>query len=162
MSDFSKKEVQAKFSELLPIIDQKLKDGGKVTFTPYGVSMIPLLVPGRDGVTIETPKRDLKKNDIVFYRRKNGQFVLHRVEAVKRDQTFVLRGDNQLRKEYGVEKANILGVVSEIKRGEKTLNLDGAGYKTYIKILRHLYRAFLWGKFLIKKSGKKIIGLIKK
>ena len=87
MSDFSKKEVEAKFLELLPIIDQKLKDGGKVSFTPYGISMMPLLFPGRDSVTIETPKRDLRKNDIVFYRRKNGQFVLHRVESVKKDQS---------------------------------------------------------------------------
>ncbi len=162
MNDFSKKEVEAKFSELLPIIDQKLKDGGKVTFTPYGISMIPLLVPGRDSVTIEIPKRDLKKNDIVFYRRKNGQFVLHRVESVKKDQSLVLRGDNQLKKEYGLDKSYILAVVTEIKRGEKTLDLDGAGYKAYTKILRHLYRAFLWVKVPIKKFAKRILRLIKK
>ena len=95
--------------------------------------MLPLLVQGRDSVVLK--RRDgipAKKHDIAFYRRKNGQFVLHRVMRICSDGTYVMCGDNQCVLEKGIEPSQIIAYVSEIYRKEKKLHLEGAGYSLYV------------------------------
>ena len=66
----------ADYDETIRIV---LDSGGEFTVYPKGTSMLPLIRQGRDSVTLAKPSAPLKRGDIAFYLRDNGQYVLHRV-----------------------------------------------------------------------------------
>ena len=80
------------FQELLPLIREQLAQGGSVRIAPNGTSMLPMLRQGMDTVVLSPVPERLQKYDIPFYRRDNGQFVLHRITAV--GETYACIGDN--------------------------------------------------------------------
>jgi len=120
------------YSELEPIIREKLALGAEVTIQPKGTSMLPLIRQGLDEVILKLPEGRLKKYDIPFYKRKNGQFVLHRIVKVRRND-YVLCGDNQTAWEYGITDDMIIGVVCGIKRDGKIIRNDNREYLKYCK-----------------------------
>jgi len=143
--------------ELYPIIKEQLESDGTVRIPITGTSMIPLLVWGRDSV--ELVKCDqAKKYDIIFYRRDNGQFVLHRIVGTN-DKGFILCGDNQWVKELGIEKRHIIGVVKSITRNGKIIDVENRMYKFYSKLwtaILPLRRYFLFViRRIIKPQNKK-------
>ena len=101
---------QILLSEVSPLMEEILKGGGKVSFTPRGNSMHPMLRNHLDKIILVQAPAKLKKYDIPLYRRHNGQFVLHRVVAVKEDG-YVLCGDNQIQREYGIRHHQVMAVV---------------------------------------------------
>ena len=155
MSKIPEKRVETKLEELMLVISERLETGGRVTFSPWGVSMLPLLAPGRDSVTLEKPNRTFLKNDMIFYRRANGQFVLHRIEKVKTDGMLVLRGDNQWYKE-SVNPINVLGIVVEFTRKGKVNKCRGFNYGFYVNVIRHIHRFGIFAKLAIGKIKRMI------
>lgn len=133
-------------SDAIDAIEEVLASGGEFNISPKGISMLPLIVENRDSVIL---KRDFvniaRKHDIAFYRRQNGQFVLHRVMKITKDNTYVMCGDNQNALEENVPASCIIGVVSKIVRNGKSVDLDGIVYSTYV---------FLWTKMFIRKPIK--------
>lgn len=117
--------------EILPIIEEVINAGGEISFTPNGNSMRPMLRTGEDTITLKAVNKPLKKFDLPLYRRENGQFVLHRVIG-KNKQGYIMRGDNQLVKEYGITDDNIIGVVTAFNRGGKAHSVNDFSYKLYI------------------------------
>lgn len=118
--------------EIYPVIKEKIDNGGTVQLPITGRSMRPLLVWGRDTVEIikcENPK----KGDIIFYLRDNGQFVLHRIIGTD-DNGYVLCGDNQWVKEYGIKDHNIIAVVRSITRKGKVFEVTNIPYRIYSNI----------------------------
>lgn len=115
--------------DLLPIIEEKLHLGGEVTINPGGISMEPLIKAGRDSVTLTLPS-ELKKYDVVLYRRKNGQFVLHRILGVE-DGNLIMCGDNQVVLEYGIKEADIIAKMSAVIRKNKKISVNSHLYKAY-------------------------------
>ena len=113
------------------IIREVLESGGEFRMYPHGTSMRPLLRQGIDSVVLEQLNRAPKKNDILFYQRQDGSYILHRVWEVT-DTGLTLVGDNQRMLEYGVTEAQIIGYVTRIYRGEKEINCDGLGYRVYL------------------------------
>ncbi len=128
MSDNVKKIA---IQELYPIIKEQLDNGGTVELPITGTSMLPLLVQGRDSVRL-APAEKVKINDIIFYRRDNGAFVLHRIIDID-SKGYVLCGDNQWVKEYGITDGNIIGVVVAITRDGKVFSVDDKKYVKYCK-----------------------------
>ena len=112
-----------RLEEIITIVEEKLKNGAAVTFSPDGVSMLPLIRPGQDSVTLSGTVKP-RVGDAVFYKRPSGQFVLHRIVA-KEEDAFVLSGDNQLALEKGVGEEWIIGIVTSVWRGKKELKRDG-------------------------------------
>lgn len=131
--------------ELYPIIKEQLENGGNIKLPITGTSMLPLLVQGRDFVVLKTCEK-AEINDIIFYRRDNGAFVLHRIIGVD-DNGYILCGDNQWVKEYGIKEHNIIGVVAEIHRNGKTIGVDD---KKYIKYYKRWLKLFPIRKPLIR------------
>lgn len=131
--------------EIYPIIKEQLGNGGTVNFTITGTSMLPLLVQGRDSVVL-SPAEEVKINDIIFYRRDNGAFVLHRIIGID-DKGYILCGDNQWVKEYGIRDHNIIGVVTEIKRDGKVFSVND---KKYVKYCNRWLKLFPIRKPLIR------------
>ena len=133
------KQNEIALSDAVDVIEEVLATGGTFRMMPKGTSMLPLIVQGRDSVVLTRCQEPAaKKNDIVFYRRANGQFVLHRVVRVEKDGTFRMRGDNQLLEEKGIEASQIIGVVSALYQGEKVLDLRSFRYRFYV-FLRSFY-----------------------
>ena len=113
------------------VIREVLASGGEFRLYPRGTSMLPLLRQGIDSVSLRLLNAAPKKNDILFYRRSNGAYVLHRVKKVT-DSGLVMWGDNQIVLEYGVAQNQIIGHVTRIFRGERELNCQGLNYRMYL------------------------------
>lgn len=122
-------------ADAIEVIEEILSGGGEFRMYPKGTSMLPLIVQGRDSVVLERNfECGAKKNDIAFYRRDNGQFVLHRVMRVSDDGTYVMCGDNQTALEYGIKREQIIGYVSRLYRGDKEFSLTSVRYKLYLLV----------------------------
>ena len=131
-------------SDTIDIIEEVIGSGGEFRLFPKGVSMRPLLVQGRDSVILRKRKGiPAKKHDIAFYKRLDGQFVLHRVMKIKKDGTYVMCGDNQFAFEEGIVPAQIIGYVSDIYRGEKKFSVRALKYRAYV---------FVWTKMPIRRT----------
>jgi hypothetical protein len=120
-------------SEVIDVIDEILSSGGEFRLFPKGTSMLPLLVQGVDSVVLKRREgTPVQKHEIAFYRRDNGQFVLHRVMKIRKDGTHIMCGDNQYKLEFGIRPDQILGYVSEIYKGDKPLGLHSLRYRIYV------------------------------
>ena len=104
-------------TEQLP---QLLQEAESVPLVISGSSMVPFLVHGRDTVYLSKVTQPLKKGDMIFYRRRGGQYVLHRICKV-RDGSYDLVGDGQVAIEHGIVPEQILAVVMAVRRKEKLL-----------------------------------------
>lgn len=100
--------------------------------TPIGTSMMPMIRERIDTVKLVKPKGSLRKYDVILYQRKDGTYVLHRIIGVKKD-SYVLCGDNQFIKEFGVTDDMIIGVVDGFYRGENYISNDNKEYIKYYK-----------------------------
>ncbi len=106
--------------------------------------MLPMLRQGVDTVVLSPVPEQLRKYDIPFYCRDNGQFVLHRIVAVGENYTCI--GDNQFELEPGVRKEQVIAVVSSFNRGGREIPVTSLGYRCYCRFwhysrpIRHLWR----------------------
>ncbi len=115
--------------------DVALKKDGKLVFSPHGTSMLPMIRGGQDIVVIFPVENGsaLAKYDVVFYKREDGTFVLHRIVSKKEDH-FLCCGDNQVWLEK-VDPSWIFGVlVGYYKDG---VYIDVKTNKQYLKYARH-------------------------
>lgn len=123
---------QYTYAMLEPIIIEKLNSGASITIQPKGTSMLPLIHQGRDEVILKKPTSRLKKYDIAFYKRASGQFVLHRIIKVRKND-YVICGDNQRDYEYNITDNMILAVVEKLIIDGKTIAVDDKEYLRYCK-----------------------------
>ena len=144
-------------AELMPLIEEQLKSGQSVRFSPKGVSMLPMLRQGRDQVMLTALHGSPKKYDILLYRRGNGSFVLHRV--VKTGDNYTCIGDNQFVCEKDIERDQIIAVVSSFRRDDREYSTTSLVYKVYCvlwhhsRFVRRLWRSL---RFRLKNLCRKI------
>ena len=69
-------------SEYDNLIREVLASGGEFRLYPHGTSMLPLIRQGIDSVALRTLNRPPQKLDILFYKRQDGSYILHRVKEV--------------------------------------------------------------------------------
>ena len=122
-------ERNVRFEELMPLIRERIAAGERVRFSPNGTSMLPMLRQGVDSVVLSPLPEKLKKYDLPFYQRENGQFVLHRVVVVGDKYTCI--GDNQFCFETGLDHSQMIGVVTAFTRGGREHSVDEPGYRIY-------------------------------
>ncbi len=126
--------------------EDALTRGGKLVYTCVGTSMLPMLRQRRDLVIIEKNVGRLKKYDVPLYRRDSGQYVLHRIVKVHAD-SYVLCGDNQWRREYGITDGQIIGVLTAFVRDGREISVTDKQYRLYVRLWCGLFwprAAFLW------------------
>ena len=133
---------RVKLEELLPIIEEKLSAGGTVVLPITGTSMLPLLVAGRDKVTLKSAVLPLERDD--------GAFVLHR-KVGEDENGYVMCGDNQWVREHGITDKNIIGEVAFITRKGKTFSVGSRRYRLYVKLWKFLFPV---RKYIVKIRGK--------
>lgn len=120
-----------------------------------GNSMYPLIRRMKDYVTVSPLKRRILKGDIVLFRRADGQFVVHRVYKIK-GQRVITMGDNCARPDSEIAADRVLGYVTRIERGNRTINSDSFLRRRFgLMWLRLLPLRKLYSKIkrTIKKSG---------
>ncbi len=124
-----------RLEELLPIMKECLEAGRSFTFSPHGISMLPMLRDGIDTVTLSKPTGALHKYDLPLYRRPDGKFILHRI--VKTGATYTCIGDNQFCPEKGVDPTWIIAVVTSFTRDGKKHSVEDRTYRLYCIFWHH-------------------------
>lgn len=137
--------------KLIPFMQELLSQGKNVSFTVTGGSMIPFLGDSRDEAIVGPVKLPLKRGDIVFYRRRNGDYVMHRIYRIKNGKYYMV-GDAQTEIEGPLDEEQIFGIINEVvRKGKKIKNGDPFWnfFKYVWLILRPFRRIILkvWGIF---------------
>lgn len=145
-----------------------LREGGAVAppiwFTVVGGSMRPFIRVNQDQVMLAAvdPKA-LKTGDIVLFPGKfrGGDYCLHRVYRLDGDRVQTW-GDANPRPDAWMPRSRIWGRAALIKRGNRTIDCDGPGFRRLSAVWRALwpirrlllfaYRGIGWIKR--KLSGK--------
>lgn len=124
--------------------EDEIQKNGKIIYTNVGDSMMPLIKQGRDVLIISKTDGRLKKYDVPLYKRDNGQYVLHRILKVRKND-YVICGDNRYVKEYGITDKHIVGVLSGMIRKGKEISTDDVRYRGYVHLWCDFFvvRAFL-------------------
>ena len=125
-------------SEYVSNLKQLIEAGYEVVITVAGWSMEPFLHNQRDRVLLRKLIRPLKNGDIVFYQRKTGQYVLHRIFK-KKPEGYYLMGDNQLELEGPIEENAIFAVVTEVERNGRWFSVETISWTTACGVWRMLY-----------------------
>lgn len=131
--------------------EEQLAKNGKLIYTNVGDSMMPLIKQGRDLVIIKPVHSRLKKYDVPLYRRDSGQYVLHRILKVRKDD-YIICGDNRWVKEYGITDKHIIGVLTGVVRKKKTISVTDKKYLFYV----HLWCDFFPIRALIVRILNKL------
>lgn len=146
--------------EYITMLRELINEGKDVNLIVTGSSMSPFLIHERDTVFLRKPDHELKKGDIVFYERDSGQFVLHRILRVNRDNTYDIIGDNQEVVEAGIRRDQIFAYVFKVKRKDKIIEPGSFWWEffagTWTKIIpaRHAVSR-LYGTLTKKKRTEK-------
>lgn len=105
-------------NEYVSMLRQLVEEGHEVSLLIAGSSMVPFLVHQRDTIYFKKPDRELKPGDMVFYQRANGQFVMHRIHAIKADG-YYMAGDNQQVIEGPLQREQIFALITGATRKGK-------------------------------------------
>lgn len=139
-------------SEMVGLIEEVISGDGEFRLYPRGTSMLPLIRQGKDSVILVKPGL-LSIGDIILYRRKNGQFVLHRIVKIKGDD-LVICGDNQTALEYGITVSDVIAKV-------KAVYIDEIRYDGVIGDKGKNYLKKLWLKRKFKPHFDRLKRVIK-
>lgn len=140
--------------------EQEIAEKGKLVYTNVGDSMMPLIKQGRDLIVIKKAEGRLKRYDVPLYKRDNGQYVLHRILWVRKND-YLICGDNRYGVECGITDRHIIGVLSEVIRDGKTVKVTDLRYKLYVHLWCDLFLVRA-GILYIKRKVEKARRLWKK
>lgn len=138
-------------ADAIHIIKEQLESGAKISFVPKGISMKPML-SGSDKVILEKPNGKLKKYDLPLYVYPNtNAYAIHRVISFDKQGNYIICGDNNITKEYGITDDNIIAIVTAYYKKGKLKSVNSLSYKIYCRYnnVRRYIRS-IYG-YLIKK-----------
>lgn len=143
-------------AELVPLIEEVVSNGGTAELTVKGSSMMPMLHDGKDTITLSQKPEKLKKYDLPLYKRPiTGNYVVHRVLAVKSKDEYIMCGDNQFFLEHGITYNDFVAVVCEFTRKGKTIKVTDFWYKVYCRVWYYSRPFRRMHSYLVKKFRKK-------
>lgn len=117
----------------MPIYLEGLKEGKKVKLTPFGFSMYPILVGGRDSLILNKIDRELKRGDICLYRRDTGIYVTHSVHHVDKTGIYLL-GESQTGIEGPLSMDHMLAYAEGFIRKGKLYSCSNSLYRFFHEI----------------------------
>ena len=124
--------------------EELLEKDGYLVYNNLGYSMLPLLRQKKDIIEIRKNSSErYKKYDVVLYKR-GEQYILHRILKVLPDR-YVIAGDHNTFLDPPVTDDMILGVMTRVIRGGKSITPDNFWYKVYVHLWCDFYpiRVFL-------------------
>lgn len=151
-------------SVLMPEYEALLREGAELPLVISGGSMLPFLAPGRDSVMLKAPDRPLKRGDIVFYRRRNGAYILHRLYRIRDGKCWMI-GDAQIEVEGPLSESCIFAYVTQVQRKgriEKPGTLCWAffahGWLWLIPVRHTIMKTYALMKRTVSKGGAHFAG----
>lgn len=139
--------------KLLPIISTAFDNGSPFVLTVSGSSMRPTLRGQGDKVElVSKEKRAVRKGELVFFERENGECILHRVIKLEGD-VLTVNGDAQIFTEK-VKSTQVIGVARRLCRNSKWISCDSFSYRLYSKlwmVLKPVRRIFIKLRMLFRK-----------
>ena len=106
--------------EYVSVLREIAEEGKVVSMRIAGNSMSPFLCHNRDYIYFTKPDRELWVGDMVFYQRRNGQYVMHRIYKVGEDGYYIV-GDAQTEIEGPVARDQIFAFITKVKRKDRIL-----------------------------------------
>lgn len=100
----------------MPVLHELLAQGQSVSLTVTGESMSPFLRHGRDQIRLAAVTAPPQRGDMVFFRRRNGQYIMHRVLRRMPDGNYAIIGDGQQQVESPIAPEQIFAVVTQVCR----------------------------------------------
>ena len=115
-----------------------IEEGLPVILTGKGISMWPMLKPGKNLVKLVKNDENPKKYDVVLFKDKN-RFILHRIIDIK-DNKYTMSGDNTILLEENIDRSQIIAkldsFVPDVNRFKdnnyKWISVDNYFYKIYV------------------------------
>lgn len=101
--------------EYVSALRELTERGEEVGMKIAGNSMAPFLIHERDYIHFKKPDRELHRGDMVFYQRKNGQFIMHRIWKVQPEGYYMV-GDAQTLIEGPLERGQIFALITMVRR----------------------------------------------
>ena len=95
--------------------------------------MSPFLAHQRDYIYFKKPDRELRKGDMVFYQRRTGQYVMHRIWKVKNDQYYMV-GDAQQEIEGPLDRDQIFALITKVQRKGKWIEPGDFWWEFFEKV----------------------------
>lgn len=141
--------------EYIDILRTVIDEGKEVNMRVLGSSMAPFVVHERDTIYFKRPERKLKKGDIAFFQRNNGQYVVHRIYKIIGDEYYFV-GDNQTLIEGPIEKGQIFATVTRVIRKGKEIRPGDPWWLFFQKIwinMIPLRRIAIKAYGLIRRKG---------
>lgn len=117
---------QAYVSALKELVEQ----GGEANMIIWGTSMNPFLVHNRDRIFFSAPSRPLRRGDMVFYRRQNGDYVMHRICRVQ-GGAYYMTGDGQTEVEGPIAREQIFALVTKVYRKGRMIDRRNFWWKFF-------------------------------
>lgn len=144
-------------AEIGPMIEAMIEAGQDVTLQISGDSMRPTLKPRRDAAVLSRVHQwPPEKGTILFFKRKTGEYVLHRVLRVK-DGACTMNGDAQEWTEGPVtEQMAIAEAIAIIRKG-RMIEAEQPKYRAYVRLWR-LTRPLRKPMFALWRGMKKLLG----
>lgn len=128
------------------MLKELTEEGKEVSMLVFGSSMAPFLIHARDMIYFKKPDRELQKGDIVFFRRKSGQFVMHRIWKIRPEGYYIV-GDAQTQIEGPVKREQIFALITKVRRKEKWLEPGDFWWEFFEHVWLHmipLRRGIMW------------------
>lgn len=129
---------------LFPVIKDLLAEGRQAAFIVTGMSMWPFLCHGRDQVVLDvcTPEA-LKVGDILLFQTELGNYILHRVTALRTDR-FQTTGDGNYFRDGWFSNTCILGRVVRFIRKGKIVDCRSRKYRFICRLWMFLFPIRKW------------------
>ncbi len=148
---------QGPAAEIGPRIESALARGETVTLQISGDSMRPTLKPRRDAAVLEPLQTwPPRRGEILFFRRANGEYVLHRVLRLTPEGP-IMNGDAQGWTEGPVPRAQVLARASGLLRNGRLLDTRQGAYRAYVALWR-LTRPVRKSMFACWRAVKRLLG----
>ena len=115
--------------EFAPVLHEILASGGTASIVVSGSSMRPLLKAGRDTVYLRTcTEKDLRRGQILLFKRPDGKLILHRIRSVLPNGQLVMNGDSQAWCET-ISYNRVIAVVSSFERKGQHISCNSARFR---------------------------------
>lgn len=135
-------------------IERCINEIGYAVSPIMGTSMLPLLKEGQDRVElVSRDRKQLKRGDVVLYKKNDGKLVLHRIIKILDENTFLTLGDHQFKNAEQVRREQIIALAKGFFINNRYIDESKLKYRIYKKIwLGNLTvrRCCLWA-FNLKK-----------
>ena len=119
--------------EYISMLRTLIEEGKQVSMIISGSSMAPFLIHARDHIYLKSPSGELRRGDMVFYQRSNGEYVMHRIYNVKNEEYYLI-GDAQTVIEGPIQREQIFAIIIKVKRKGKWIVPEDFQWKFFAHI----------------------------